>query len=89
MGQSLTRLMQEAGGIFGRVHHLKFTNIERIHLGQVGTATLGDAGEHGFAFVSPMPLRDSSRRSMASDDPPYTSGSMSTRNFGCVPLCGE
>src|SRR5579863_9157572 len=61
MRQTLARLMQEAGRIFGDMHHLKFTNVERIHLWQVRAAALSDAGEHGFA----LPLADAFARKQA------------------------
>src|SRR5438445_1522550 len=43
--------MQKAGGIFGRVHHLKVADVERVDLGQVRAAAFFDSCEHCVAFL--------------------------------------
>src|SRR6202043_3858799 len=48
--QALTGLMQESGGIFSRVSHLEFANIEGVHLRKVDAAPLLDAGKHRLAL---------------------------------------
>jgi hypothetical protein len=60
----------ESECIFGGVHHLKFADVERIYLGQIGAAAFFHVRQHGFQLRSLMPLRESSRRSMASDELP-------------------
>ena len=87
--QALAGLMQKARRIFGGVHHLEFANIERILLRQISAPALLQAGRYG----QPIRFADALAQQQAPqhwlEDPPQTSGSISTRNFGCVPLCGE
>src|SRR5271170_998974 len=44
--------MEKARRIFGSVHHLKFTNVEGIDLGQISATAFFNTGQHGFELLS-------------------------------------
>src|SRR5580658_1237996 len=50
--QTPAGVMQKASRIFSRVHHLKFADVERIDLREIGARARLDPRQHGFELRS-------------------------------------